>query len=247
MPAYYPVNLDIRNRRCVVFGGGGAGEFKVLRLHDFEAKVIVISPDVTDAVKEIVDGDKVTWIQREYHPGDLEGAFIAIAALEDGPMAQAIAKEAEERNVLLNVEDVTYLCTFIFPSMVRRGDVIAAMSTGGASPALARKFRELLSGSPVESRHPVMDYAELAGLLADVRQEIRRTDAGKAIFADHWQSCITDRLVDLVVDGNYDTARESLMSDLNFGMECDCENRVCKMWEKMKQEAEQVKSGAGSA
>ena len=69
-------------------------------------------------------------------------------------MNRAIAKEAEERNVLLNVVDVTHLCTFIAPSVAIRGDVTVAASTGGASPALARKFRELLDGSPIESSHP---------------------------------------------------------------------------------------------
>ena len=171
MPAYYPVNLDVRGRKCVVFGGGHEGREKVLRLYEFGADVTVVSPEVDEAVSQLSNDENIVWLKREYDSGDLEGAFIAIAAVPDGPLATKIAEEAKERNVPLNVVDVTHLCTFIFPSMVRRGDVIAAFSTGGASPALARKFREVMNGSPVEARHPVMDYAELAPLMSDVRGE----------------------------------------------------------------------------
>ena len=238
MPAYYPVNLDVKDRKCVVFGGGRPGQTKVMRLYEFGAKVTVISPELTDAVKEIVDGHRVKWVQRDYQSGDLAGAFIAIAALEDGPVARAIYDEAQQRNVPINVEDVTHLCTFIFPSMVRRGDVIAAFSTGGASPALARKFRELLEGSKVESKHSVMEFAALAPLLADVRKEIRQTEAGRAIFTDHWQACITDELVDTVLEGDYNEARKVLMERLLAGIDCGCANGVCKILEQMKQDAE---------
>ena len=174
MPAYYPAFIDVRDRACVVIGGGDIGEEKVFKLLECNARVRVIGPEISHGVQELVDGDRVTWVRREYRQGDLEGAFIAIAAINDNGVNMQIAQEAERRNVLLNVVDVTHLCTFIAPSVVRRGEVAIAASTGGASPALARKFREVLSGSPVESSHSVMDYAELAPLLADVRSQIRR-------------------------------------------------------------------------
>jgi precorrin-2 dehydrogenase/sirohydrochlorin ferrochelatase len=232
------VNLDVRGRKCVVFGGGHEGEVKVLRLCDFGADVTVISDEVSDAVQKLADDGKITWARREYQPGDLEGAFIAIAALPEGPMARQIADEAKDRNVPINVVDVTHLCTFIFPSMVQRGDVVATFSTGGASPALARKFREVLNGNPVESRHPIMDYAELAPLLADVRNEARKTAAGRGIFTDHWQACITDSLVDQILDGKYEEARNILLDNVMIGASCNCQDGVCKMWEEKKAEAE---------
>lgn len=238
MPAYYPVNIDVRDKKCVVIGGGHEGEIKVLRLVEYGAIVKIVSTEVNDPVRDLVDGDRVTWIQRDYQNGDLEGVFIAIASVPDGPEAREIAKEAEERNVLLNVVDVTYLCTFIFPAVVRQGDVVASVSTGGASPALARKFRELLSGSKIESKHGLMEYAELAPLLGDARQEVRSTPEGLKLKSDHWQACITDRLVDLVQEDRYDEARKILMIDLNEGMNCDCENGTCRIWEEKKAAAE---------
>jgi len=232
LPAYYPVFIDVNTRRCVVIGGGHIGEEKVVKLLECDAAVVVVSPEVSDGVRQLADEDKVTWVRREYQGGDLEGAFIAIAATDDNAVNRLIAREAEERNVLLNVVDVTHLCTFIAPSVARRGNVTVATSTGGASPALARKFRELLSGSKVEARHSLMEYADLAPLLADVRAEIR--EKGITVKTDHWQACITDELVDLVLDSRTGKARQQLLTGLMEGTTCDCEDGVCKRWEEMK-------------
>jgi precorrin-2 dehydrogenase/sirohydrochlorin ferrochelatase len=236
VPAYYPVFLDVRGRRCVVIGGNEMGEEKIEKLLGYDADILVISPHLNARLHNLVNDDKISWIQRGYKPGDLEGAFIAIVAdTRDEAINNQVSREAKERNVPLNVMDVTHLCTFIAPAVVRKGDVIAAVSTGGSSPALARKFRELLSGSPLESQHLVMDYAELAPLLSDARMEIRRQ--GIRLPADHWQACITDDLLDLVLEGKTDEARDKLMSELMTGASCDCQDGVCKMWEEKKDAA----------
>lgn len=238
---YYPVFIDVKGRNCIIIGGGNIGEEKVHKLLDCDAKVEVISPEVNQGVQELADNDKLVWHQREYQKGDLAGAFIAIASTDNNEVNRQIAAEAQELNVLLNVVDVTHLCTFIAPAIARRGDVTIAASTGGASPALARKFRELLNGSQIESTHPLMDYAELAPLLADARAEIR--SKGITLLTDHWQSCITDSLVDMVMGGKYEEARAILMADLMKGTTCDCSDGVCKMWEEKK---EVVLSATGS-
>jgi precorrin-2 dehydrogenase/sirohydrochlorin ferrochelatase len=232
LPAYYPVFIDVRDRRCVVIGGGHEGEGKALKLLECGARVVVISPEVADGVRELAEVGKVDWIQREYRPGDLEGAFIAIAATNNNQVNRQIAQEAEQRNVLLNVVDVTHLCTFIAPAVVKRGEVTVAVSTGGASPALARKFREELSGSSPGSRHGVMEWADLAPLLAEARAELRRM--GIKLNTDHWQACLTDELLDLALAGRNEEAKETLMASLMVGASCDCLNGVCKMWEERK-------------
>ena len=233
MPAYYPVFLDVRDRRCVVIGGGDLGEEKAVRLLDYGAKVAVISPEINDRVRDMVDDDRLSWARRKYQPGDLEGAFIAIVAdTSDGKINRAVRDEAKERNVPLNVADVTHLCTWIAPAVVRRGDVTVAVSTGGASPALARRFREELSGaSRVKSTHDVMEYADLAPLLSDARKDLVRR--GVSLNTDHWQACLTDDLVDLVQAGKTEEARDALMSRLLVGADCDCQDGVCRMWEDM--------------
>lgn len=246
MPAYYPVFLDVRERRCVVFGGGDIGEEKAARLMEFGARTFVISPEINEGLKDELDGARLTWIRRSYQPGDLDGAFIAIVAdTSDGKMNRAISQEAKERNVPLNVADVTHLCTWIAPAIVQRGDVIVAASTGGASPALARKLREELSGSsPMGSRHGVMDFADLAPLLSDVRKELLRR--GIRLNPDHWQACLTDDLVDLVQAGSVDEARDALMSSLLVGAECECEDGTCRMWEDLRSESAPMPDSGGS-
>ncbi len=233
MPLYYPVFLDLRERRVVVVGGGAMGEEKVTRLLPYEAKVVVVSPDVTDEVSELADDGKIEWVRRPYRSGDLDGAFIAIVAdTSDDAVNQAVSEEAGERNVPLNVADVTHLCTWITPSVARRGDVIVATSTGGASPALARRFREILNGEcRLESRHELMDFADLAPLLSEARLQL--LEKGIRLNLDHWQACLTDELIDLVQAGDIERAREVLMDSLLVGTTCDCSDDVCEMYEEM--------------
>jgi precorrin-2 dehydrogenase/sirohydrochlorin ferrochelatase len=211
VPSYYPVFIDVVDRTCVVIGGGKIGEEKVRKLLESGAKVSIISPEVTDGVRGLVasDGEKVTWAQREYQRGDLKDAFIAIAATDDTRVNTQISEEANERNVLLNVVDVTHLCTFIAPSVARRGEVTIAVSTGGASPALARKFREELTASTL------IEYADLAPLLSVARNELK--EMGVKVAPDHWQTCITDDLLTMVQDGKDEEAKKTLMADLLNG------------------------------
>ena len=235
MPLYYPVFLDLRGRRVVVIGGGAMGEEKVTRLLPYEAQVVVVSRDVTDEVAELADDGTIEWVRRPYRRGDLDGAFIAIVAdTSDDAVNQAVSEEARERNVPLNVADVTELCTWITPSVARRGEVIVATSTGGASPALARRFREILNGEcRLESRHELMDFADLAPLLSDARKQL--LDKGIRLNLDHWQACLTDELIDLMQAGHIERAEKVLMDSLLVGTTCDCSDSVCAMYEEMAQ------------
>ena len=233
MPAYYPVFLDVRDRRCVVIGGGELGEEKAVRLLDYGAKVIVISAEVTKGTQALVDDGRLTWIRRSYRRGDLEDAFIAIVAdTSNRRVNRSVYDEAGARNVPLNVIDIPNLCTWIAPAVVRRGDVVVAASTGGASPALARRFREELSGTNrVKSHYGVMEYADLAPLLSEARGEL--TCLGVRLKADHWQACLTDDLVDLVQSNRPEEAKSVLMSRLLEGADCGCEDGTCRMWEAL--------------
>ncbi len=233
MPPYYPVFLDIRGRRCVVIGGGNLGEEKVDRLVDYGADTVVIAPSLTENLSAMAGRGEITWIDRGYRDGDLAGAFIAIVAdTSDSEVNEAVSAEATERNVPLNVNDVTHLCTWIAPAVVKRGEVIVAASTGGASPALARKLREELAGtSRTGSRHRVMEYADLAPLLADARSKLLGN--GLRIRPDHWQACLGDDLMDMVHEGRSEEAAAALMERLMLGAECDCPGSLCKMWEDL--------------
>ena len=206
MPRYYPAFIDARGRECVVFGGGPLGEEKVVKLLECGASVKVIASKVEDAVAELADAGKIEWLKRDYRSGDLATAFIAISATEDPFADKRIYDEAQRRNVLLNVVDVTHLCTFIAPSVARRGEVTVATSTGGASPALARTFREKLEASRI------LEFADLAPTLARARAELRRQNL--RVAPDDWQTCITEDLLDTIQRGDGEAAYKTLLDGL---------------------------------
>ena len=206
MPAYYPAFLDLKGKPCVVIGGGEVAERKVEGLLACGATVTVISPRATSGIKTLAESHRLSWKSRGYAPGDLKGAFLAIAATDREEVNRSVAEEAREGRVLLNVVDVPSLCTFIAPSVVQRGEVTLAISTGGASPALARKLREGLEQSNL------LDYAELSGILSQARQELKRR--GAEVHPDRWQSCINGRLMELVRAGREAEALETLVSGL---------------------------------
>ena len=233
VPVYFPIYLDLRGRKAVVVGGGKNSEKKIAGLLPTGADIVVIAQEVEASVAKLADEGKIRRLLRRYQEGDLENAFLVVVAdTSDEAVNDAVHAEAARRNVVCNVEDVTHLCTFIYPAVIRRGDVTVAVSTGGASPALARKFREMLSGtSPVANRHGAMEFADLANILSDTRQELRRR--GITLTLDHFQACITDELVDLVQAGRESEARDILMADLLRGTDCDCAPGTCKMWIEM--------------
>ena len=146
MKPYYPVFLDLNARSCVVIGGGPIAEGKIQMLLECGANITMISPTVTAQIKDLAKTGAIQLEEREYREGDLSQAYLVIAATDDNNVNQTIAREAEQHNLLLNVADVTHLCNFIAPAVVRRGDVTVAISTSGTSPALARKLREEIEG-----------------------------------------------------------------------------------------------------
>jgi siroheme synthase-like protein len=133
----YPLFMDVSGSRCVVVGGGGVASRKVRGLLESGARVVVVSPEV---VPEI-EGMDVTVERRPYRPGDLTGASLAFAATDRREVNAAVAREAKENGVPVNVADRPAEGDFALPSVLRRGGLQVAVSTGGASPTLARKIR----------------------------------------------------------------------------------------------------------
>ena len=206
MPAYYPVFLDLKGKHCVVFGGGLTAEGKIAKLHDAGAQITVISPHLTDSIQAAVQRGEMEWLAREYQPGDLTGAFLAIAATNVRSVNQSIFQEAEEQGVLLNVVDEPSQCNFISPATVNRGPVTVAISTSGASPALARKLRETLGNSTA------IEWADLAGVMSQARQQLKKQKV--AIDPEQWQRCLTRELLELAQNGREDEALTVLLSCL---------------------------------
>lgn len=210
MPAYYPIFVDIRGRNCLVFGGDHEGERKVEYLRDCGGQVTLFAEQASAHLEELANQGRIRWIKRRYQPGDLEDAWIVIVADTSDPEAnEAIAREARERNVLLNVMDVTPLCTFIAPAVINREDVTVAVSTAGTSPALARRLRERLSD---HEYCQCLRWADMGPILADIRADIRARNL--PVTPDEWQECMTEDILDLFESGEREQARRKLFKAL---------------------------------
>ena len=209
MSDYYPVYLNLKGRPCVIFGGGGVAEGKISRLREAGARITVISPQVTPAIQAAAQEGQLKWCDRKYQDGDLQQAFLAIAATNVRSVNRKIFQEAERQNVLVNVVDDAPLCTFIAPSIVERGLVTLAISTAGASPALARKLRESLT------QDPILDWADLVGVISQVRSQVKKQ--GAVVDPQRWQCCLSSQLLDLARSGGQEQAGAKLLSGLLDG------------------------------
>ena len=235
MPDYYPVFLNLAGKRCVIIGGGTIAQGKIGGLLQAGCQITVISPDATPGIRQAAQRGDITWLERTYQPGDMEGAFIGVAATNVWHVNREIYEEAERLGVLLNVVDDPDLCSFIAPSVVKREPVTLAISTGGASPALARKLRETLA------RAEALEWTDLADVLAQARRIIKEQRV--VVDPERWQCCITRNLLDMVRDGRGQEALDLLLSQLlnpeTDGM-CDnlakCQTRTCQVRQSARAE-----------
>jgi precorrin-2 dehydrogenase/sirohydrochlorin ferrochelatase len=160
----YIACLRLKGRRCLVVGGGDVGLEKVEGLLACGGDVTLIAPEANEQLRELADEGSIRWERREYAgPEDLVGVFIAIAATDDTDVNIAVYRDAERRAMLVNVVDVPPLCNFILPAIVRTGPLAIAISTAGASPALAKRMKAEIAEAYGEP------YARLAELLNDAR------------------------------------------------------------------------------
>ena len=163
---YYPVMLDLRDRPCVVLGGGGEAEAKVRGLLAAGARVTLIAADGTEALARWAAEGRIRWIRRDYRPGDLDGFMLVIAATEDPSLNRQIRDEADRRHLWLNAVDDPPHCSFILPAVHRQGDLVVAIGTGGKSPALAARLRDRLA------RELGPEYAAWVALLGSMRPAV---------------------------------------------------------------------------
>jgi len=199
--SYYPVFLDLRGRRCVVIGGGEVALRKVESLLAAGAEVTVVAPRAL----EMPPG--VTVVERGFQPADLDGAFFAISATDDRAVNSAVAAEAEARGILINVVDVPAESSVILPAVVRRGEFVLAVSTGGASPALARRLRERLEAEFGE------EYGELIAFLKALRQTwepcFKAEGIPNSARKAAWEKVLDLPLLDWLREGQAQQAKEA--------------------------------------
>jgi len=147
MPTYYPMMVDLAGRRCLVVGGGRVAERKVALLLDCGAEVEVVSPAATPKIADLAARGAIRLARRTVRPADLDRAFLVFAATDDARVNRSVADEVRKAGGLVNVADAPEACNFLVPSVVRRGDLTIAISTGGGSPALAKRLRQRLEAT----------------------------------------------------------------------------------------------------
>ena len=206
---YYPVNLDIQNRKCLVVGGGSVGTRKIMTLLECGAVVTVVSSDVAEELLELAEKKMIELKKRPYESSDIDGMFLVIGATDNEELNWQINKDAEHQNKLCNIADRPEACNFVLPSIVNRGNLVIAISTSGKSPAFAKKMRQDLEKEFGE------EYDEFLQLMGAMRKkalsEKHEPEAHKHLF----EQLINRGLVDMV--RNHDEERiNSLLLEI-FG------------------------------
>ncbi len=185
MPDYFPAFLDLRDRPCLVVGGGEIGERKARELLACQARLTVVSPCLTPGLRTLAEAGRLVWRSRAFLRSDVRRCALVIAATGIPAVDTAVAAEARRRGVLVNAVDRPAQCDFIFGSILRRGELQIAVSTGGRSPGLAREIRRRLE--------PMFgpEYAELVEQVGRERAHarlrastaVRRLAAGETVVA----------------------------------------------------------------
>lgn len=193
---YYPIFLDIKGKSCIVIGGGKVAKRKALSLLDAGAKVLVISPQITPALKELVSKKKISYSPKAYASGDLKGFFLAYSATDNPEVNKKVFQEAKKEGILLNVVDVPDLCNFIVPSIVDRGDLLIAISTSGKSPAMAKKIREQLE------KEFGKEYAVFLEIMGKIREKVLTPDRFSRGLTKSKESDKNKRIFEKLVNSN---------------------------------------------
>ncbi len=190
---YYPINVDIAAKKCVVIGCGPIGERKINSLLECGARVLAISKKFTPAVEKLIFDNKIEGHQREFREDDLDEAFLVYCATNDRELNEIVYQIAAHNGSLVNVVDVPDICNFIVPAVIRRGPLCIAVSTSGAAPALAKKIKKDIA------RMIPKNYENYIDFLAEKRLEIKETigdiEVRKSIFEEMIESTIEDHML----------------------------------------------------
>ncbi|HZP30373.1 MAG TPA: bifunctional precorrin-2 dehydrogenase/sirohydrochlorin ferrochelatase [Acidimicrobiia bacterium] len=203
----YPVNLVVRGRRCVVVGAGRIAARKVEALLDAGAAVHVVAPDLGDAVRAWRDAGRLTADERPFVAADLDGAWFATAATSEPAINRAVFEAGEARRVWVNAADDPANCSATLMSVVRRGDLVVSVGTGGRSPALAAWLRERLA------RELGPEYETLLDLVAEAREGMRA--GGRSSEDADWRRALDSGMLDLIRAGRLPEAKELLRTCLS--------------------------------
>jgi precorrin-2 dehydrogenase len=207
----YPVNLLVRGRRCVVVGGGRIAARKIEALLDAGAEVHVVAPELVDELQVARDAGRVTTTERPFEPSDLDGAWLATTATSTAAVNRAVFEAGEARRIWVNAADDPEHCSFTLMSVVRQGDLVVTVGTGGRSPALATYLKDHVS----QEMGP--EWAALLELLSEAREELRA--GGTSSETVDWRRALDSGMLELVRGGRTAEAKELLQACLSSSLD----------------------------
>lgn len=190
--AYYPILMDLEGRRTLVVGGGAVAERKVLTLLDFGAQVDVVSREISPSLEALFEEGRIRWLGRDFKDKHLDGAVLVIAATDQAEANRRVSAACHARGIPVNVVDQPEDCSFIVPAVVRRGDLILAVSTSGRSPALARAVR----GELEERFGP--EYADFLAIMGSVREYVLSLGLDHKVNRALFQDMVNSNLLEAV-------------------------------------------------
>lgn len=205
---YFPVFLNIRNRPCLVVGGGDVAARKVALLQKAQGKVTVVAPRLGETLQSCRDDGQIEHRERRFEASDLNGHALVIAATDLADVNELVSRAAQEQNIPVNVVDNPALCSFVMPSIVDRSPVVVAVSTAGASPVLARLIRARL-----ETLIPAA-YGRLAELTARFRERVKQRFATGGERRQFWEKVLQGPIAEKVLAGHEREAEEELEREL---------------------------------
>lgn len=207
---YYPVNLNIKERRCLVVGGGQVGTRKIKTLLKCHARVTAVSPFFTDDINNI-DTPNLTLHKRDYLESDINGMFIVICATDDGKLNRRIADDAQKKNILCNVIDDPSCCNFTLPSVIESGDLMITVSTGGKSPFFSKKLKgELKSKFGPE-------YGDLLKVMGAIRERVLAKSNDSGSNRELFEKIIEGGLLEMIKNGSVRDIDKLLLEILGEG------------------------------
>ncbi len=208
----YPLNIELKNVRCVVLGGGHVALRKVRTLLSAEAEVMVIAPEAEQAIFDLAAQGKISFSRSSYTRGDLVGAKLVILATNDSEVNNAAGEEARELGILVNAPKEPEKSDFSVPASVRRGSLLLTVSTGNNSPGLARFIREKLEEDFPEV---LSEWLEILHTLREEMKDRLPTSRDREAF---WRYALNERLLDMVKQGNIKQA-EAEIRNAAYGFE----------------------------
>lgn len=201
-PSYFPVFLSLAERLAVIKGGGPVAARRVAGLLRCGARVRVVAPELTPELAQRARGGEIEHMARPYRTGDLEGAALALAEPGEPESDASFFAEAERRGIFANVEDDLEHCSFIMPALVRRGDLVVAISTSGRAPALAVRLRERIE------RELGPEYGALLELAGRLRAPLARTAPEFEERRRRWYELVDSEVLVLLREGRTAEARQ---------------------------------------